>query len=36
MEDTRIKAMMEKTSIPFDCNRMVFGGFKTLIGWRVA
>jgi uncharacterized protein YbaA (DUF1428 family) len=36
MEDTRIKEMMEKGPAPFDCSRMVFGGFKTLIGWRAA
>jgi uncharacterized protein YbaA (DUF1428 family) len=31
MEDPRIKEMMEKQPMPFDCKRMAFGGFKILV-----
>ncbi|MFD0894961.1 DUF1428 domain-containing protein [Luteolibacter ambystomatis] len=31
MEDPRMKPMMDSPSMPFDCNRMVFGGFTTLV-----
>lgn len=31
MNDPRIKEMMEAGSQPFDCKRMAFGGFKTLV-----
>lgn len=30
MEDPRIKAMMEGPQ-PFDCKRMAYGGFKTIV-----
>ena len=30
MEDPRIRKMMAKDS-PFDCKRMVYGGFKTIV-----
>ena len=31
MNDPRIKKMMEQEFQPFDCKRMAYGGFKTLI-----
>jgi uncharacterized protein YbaA (DUF1428 family) len=31
MADPRIKEMMEQGSEPFDCKRMVYGGFKQLV-----
>ena len=31
MSDERLKKMMEQSSMPFDMNRMVYGGFKTLV-----
>lgn len=32
MKDPRITAMCNPTSMPFDCKRMVYGGFKVLVG----
>jgi uncharacterized protein YbaA (DUF1428 family) len=31
MKDPRINEMMEKTGIPFDMKRMVYGGFKVIV-----
>lgn len=31
MKDRRIAAMMEGESMPFDCKRMVYGGFKVVV-----
>jgi uncharacterized protein YbaA (DUF1428 family) len=31
MEDPRLTDMMEASSMPFDCKRMVYGGFKILV-----
>jgi uncharacterized protein YbaA (DUF1428 family) len=31
MADPRIKEIMEQSSEPFDCKRMVYGGFRKLI-----
>ena len=31
MADPRIAKMMDPKSPPFDCNRMAYGGFKTLV-----
>jgi uncharacterized protein YbaA (DUF1428 family) len=31
MEDKRLTAMMDASSMPFDCKRMVYGGFKTIV-----
>lgn len=31
MADSRIKAMMDSPFQPFDCKRMSYGGFKTLV-----
>jgi len=31
MADHRIKAMMDSPFQPFDCKRMAYGGFKTLV-----
>jgi len=31
MNDPRIKEMMDAGAQPFDCKRMAFGGFKTLV-----
>lgn len=31
MNDPRIKEMMEPGAQPFDCARMAYGGFKTLV-----
>lgn len=32
MADPRIKEMMEQIAEPFDCKRMVYGGFAGLVG----
>jgi uncharacterized protein YbaA (DUF1428 family) len=31
MKDKRLNAMMDESSMPFDCKRMVYGGFKVLV-----
>jgi len=31
MKDPRLAAMMDESSMPFDCKRMVYGGFKTIV-----
>lgn len=31
MEDPRIKEMCDPESMPFDCQRMTYGGFKVLV-----
>lgn len=31
MQDPRIKQDMEKMEMPFDCKRMIYGGFETLV-----
>ncbi len=31
MKDPRLAAMIDPAAMPFDCNRMVYGGFKTLV-----
>ena len=31
MQDTRLKAMMDPKTMPFDAKRMLWGGFKTLV-----
>ena len=31
MKDPRLKAMMDASSMPFDCKRMLYGGFKTIV-----
>jgi uncharacterized protein YbaA (DUF1428 family) len=31
MKDPRLAAMMDASSMPFDCKRMVYGGFKTIV-----
>jgi len=31
MKDPRLEAMMDASSMPFDCKRMVYGGFKTIV-----
>lgn len=31
MMDPRLKKMMEGKKMPFDCTRMIYGGFKTLV-----
>lgn len=31
MKDPRIAGMMEEAGIPFDCKRMVYGGFKIVV-----
>ncbi|SAK58884.1 hypothetical protein AWB80_02466 [Caballeronia pedi] len=31
MEDPRLKSMMESADMPFDPQRMFFGGFKTIV-----
>jgi uncharacterized protein YbaA (DUF1428 family) len=31
MKDKRLEEMMDASSMPFDCKRMVYGGFKVLV-----
>ena len=31
MKDPRLTSSMDSKSMPFDCTRMVYGGFKTLV-----
>ena len=31
MKDPRLAAMMDASSMPFDCKRMLYGGFKTIV-----
>ena len=31
MQDPRIKSMCDPNNMPFDCKRMVYGGFKVLV-----
>ena len=31
MKDPRLAGMMDAASMPFDCKRMVYGGFKTMV-----
>ena len=31
MKDPRLAKMMDMKALPFDCKRMVYGGFKTLV-----
>ena len=31
MKDKRLNQMMDETSMPFDCKRMIYGGFKVLV-----
>ncbi len=32
MKDPRIHAMCDPKDMPFDCARMLYGGFKTIVG----
>ena len=32
MKDPRLATMMDASSMAFDCKRMVYGGFKTIVG----
>lgn len=32
MADPRISAMCDPKNMPFDCQRMTYGGFKTIVG----
>ena len=32
MKDPRMSAMCDPKNMPFDCQRMTFGGFKTIVG----
>ena len=32
MKDPRLASMMDPKAIPFDANRMAYGGFKVLVG----
>lgn len=32
MADKRLAAMMDGKKSPFDCTRMAYGGFKTIVG----
>ena len=31
MKDTRLTAMMDASSMPFDCKRMLYGGFTVIV-----
>jgi len=31
MKDPRLAAMMDESAMPFDCKRMVYGGFKIMV-----
>ena len=31
MKDPRLTATMDASSMPFDCKRMLYGGFKTIV-----
>ncbi len=31
MKDPRLAAMCDPTAMPFDCKRMVYGGFKIMV-----
>jgi uncharacterized protein YbaA (DUF1428 family) len=31
MKDPQLAAMMDESAMPFDCKRMVYGGFKVLV-----
>jgi uncharacterized protein YbaA (DUF1428 family) len=31
MKDKRLTEMMDESDMPFDCKRMVYGGFKVLV-----
>ena len=31
MKDKRLSQMMDEANMPFDCKRMVYGGFKTIV-----
>lgn len=31
MKDSRLEMMMDPKAMPFDCSRMVYGGFKILV-----
>jgi uncharacterized protein YbaA (DUF1428 family) len=31
MKDPRLTAMMDASSMAFDCKRMIYGGFKTIV-----
>jgi uncharacterized protein YbaA (DUF1428 family) len=31
MKDPRLAAMIEATAMPFDCKRMIYGGFRTFV-----
>ena len=31
MKDPSLKTMMDASSMPFDCKRMLYGGFKTIV-----
>ena len=31
MKDPRIGAMCDPKDVPFDCGRMLYGGFKTIV-----
>jgi uncharacterized protein YbaA (DUF1428 family) len=32
MKDPRLTQMVDLNNMPFDCKRMTFGGFQTLVG----
>jgi uncharacterized protein YbaA (DUF1428 family) len=31
MKDPRIAGLCDEKSMPFDCERMLYGGFKTIV-----
>jgi len=33
MKDPRIAAMCDPKNTPFDVDRMLYGGFKEIVGW---
>jgi uncharacterized protein YbaA (DUF1428 family) len=33
MKDPRIAKLCDPKNMPFDCARMLYGGFKVLVGW---
>jgi uncharacterized protein YbaA (DUF1428 family) len=35
MKDPRLARMMDPKAMPFDAKRMVFGGFKMLVNFKV-
>ena len=33
MKDPRVENMCDTKDMPFDCNRMLYGGFETIVGF---